>query len=166
METCKVHIKDGFLYVGKGASEQLLNTDQMHEAVFVIMPNGDIYTSECTDHIRHASLSHGRPLIGVGTWKIRDGEIVELRSDSGHYLPNELAIQTINVIDNLGIEIRDDVPFYYYQNSEMKITTVGEFRQKNFASSRSPEQQAPNSWVGRLLQSRENAAGTEKEFGA
>lgn len=134
LEKLSLEVKNGKLFTGAGAQNRLLTTDHHWETLFVITPDKKIFSCPATGDLRHISLSSGKPLIGVGSFKVKDGLITELHSDSGHYRPTpEMANQTIKVLEEMGIKIAEETTLYYFDDFKEVKTTVGDFLNKHTA---------------------------------
>jgi hypothetical protein len=100
----RVVLKDGKFYepssgveFGKNEQFELCDTGLMesHEksgyAAYVINAKGEISIFdhyEEADNYRHSSMNAGAPVLGAGEVKIDNGELKEITTHSGHYLPS------------------------------------------------------------------------------
>jgi hypothetical protein len=119
LEKYEVIIKNGKLYHGNESGVlEPLNIGEKEEAAFVIHPDKKIYTAsikKAPNGIGHLSLSHGKPLIGVGTWAVKDGVLKELNNHTGHYLTTQAqGLQTIQVLFDVGVNISPQTPYHYF----------------------------------------------------
>jgi hypothetical protein len=70
-------------------------------AIFVMDGSGNLYASleQEPGYIHHSSLLGGEPVVGAGEIEVRDGRLVAMTDQSGHYMPqpymNDLALQCL-----------------------------------------------------------------------
>lgn len=70
-------------------------------AIFVMDGSGNLYATLEQDpgHIHHSSLLGGEPVVGAGEIEVRDGKLIAMTDQSGHYMPqarmNDLALQSL-----------------------------------------------------------------------
>ncbi|MDE1152357.1 MAG: hypothetical protein PW788_07455 [Micavibrio sp.] len=133
IESLSLKIIDGKIITGAGTvNERSLTTNDSWETLFIITPEKQVFSCPATGNLRHVSLSLGKPLIGAGSLKAKDGVIIELHSDSGHYRPTpEMAKQTLKIFDEMGLKINDETIFYYFDDFKEIKTTVGAFLENN-----------------------------------
>ena len=125
----EIFVKNNVFYDKKG--ELLHNEADEDEYIYIIDHNLKILACVASEKIRHTSLSHYKVIIGAGTFKIKNGMLVELSFDSGHYIPQiEHFRQTINVLESKFIVLNDQLKLIYYKNFEKIVSTVGAFKKK------------------------------------
>jgi hypothetical protein len=58
-------------------------------AIFVMDGSGNVYATldQQVGHIHHSSLLGGQPVVGAGEIEVRDGQLVAMTDQSGHYRP-------------------------------------------------------------------------------
>ena len=99
-----------------------------NDFLFVILEDLTLLSGHGRKNRRHVSYSHGRPILGVGSFSAEDGIITNFRSDSGHYLPSVASgLQTLNILRGFGAVIRDHIGMAYFENFKEVRTTVGNF---------------------------------------
>jgi uncharacterized protein YukE len=70
-------------------------------AIFVMDRSGNLYASleQAPGYLHHSSLLGGEPVVGAGEIEVRDGRLVAMTDQSGHYMPqphmNDLALQSL-----------------------------------------------------------------------
>jgi hypothetical protein len=114
-----VSVNNGKLFDSEGA---LLNCfDDKKEYIFNIDLREDLYLVEPLNLIHHVSLSQGKPILGAGNMKVREGVIERIELESGHYLPywrptdykridvEDFACCTLEYSDGLTLELHLDM---------------------------------------------------------
>ncbi|MBU2670227.1 hypothetical protein KOI35_42675 [Actinoplanes bogorensis] len=70
-------------------------------AIFVMDGSGNLYATldQAPGHIHHSSLLGGESVVGAGEIEVRDGRLVAMTDQSGHYHPkasqNDIALQSL-----------------------------------------------------------------------
>jgi hypothetical protein len=70
-------------------------------AIFVMDGSGNLYATldQRVGHTHHSSLLGGEPVVGAGEIEVRDGKLVAMTDQSGHYQPethmNDTALQSL-----------------------------------------------------------------------
>jgi uncharacterized protein YukE len=80
-------------------------------AIYVMDEQGNIYASNYQEvgAFHHSSLLGGRPVSAAGELEVRNGEVVRLTDQSGHYRPTQAMTQQMaQRLRDAGIPIRDD----------------------------------------------------------
>ena len=77
-------IQGGLIFDAKG---QKLTSYLNQSSLYVITPEGELFISRASIHglIHHSSLSGGRPLLAAGQIVVKDGVVVAIDLQSGHY---------------------------------------------------------------------------------
>ena len=124
-----VFVKNGLLYQMNGQRLELIDyCDQEEEYIFNIDLKGQLFLIQATKNIHHVSLSHGKPVLGCGNMIVKDGKIVNIELESGHYLPTvEHGVQTLHIFQKLGIALGPNTTFSYYHAGKHHKETVIEF---------------------------------------
>ena len=81
------------------------------KAIYVMDEQGNIYASNYQEvsKFHHSSLLGGKPVSAAGELKVRDGEVIGLTDQSGHYMPTRsMTQQMVQRLRDAGIPIRDD----------------------------------------------------------
>lgn len=118
-----VTIKDGNLYQG---GKLLDTTDSIHvvspggpeikmpKAIFVIDKNGNLYVSKMSiaDKFHHSTFLSGDDVIDAGMIIVKQGKILYIDNESGHYRPQECHFKNgIMALKNLGYIFDDKVNY-------------------------------------------------------
>jgi histidinol phosphatase-like PHP family hydrolase len=101
-ESSRVVIVNGTLYTSKGKPTPY-GTD--HEKLnYAMDAAGNFYIFNQTGHpeLRHSSFFDGRPVACAGDLEVKNGRIVRINSNSGHYSPSAKMFQ------NVLIELKKD----------------------------------------------------------
>jgi uncharacterized protein YukE len=80
-------------------------------AIYVMDEQGNIYASNYQEvgAFHHSSLLGGKPVSAAGELEVRNGELVRLTDQSGHYRPTQAMTQQMaQRLRDAGIPIRDD----------------------------------------------------------
>ncbi len=111
IQELKVIVKDGLLYSGT----QKLNSTEIF--LYAVSQDGSIYVArekEFQELFHHSSFLSGKPVLCAGTINIKDGEIIGITNDSGHYRPKSRhlvnflkLLQNSYDIDLSKIKVRD-----------------------------------------------------------
>ena len=136
IEDLKVLIKDHVLFISDGKT--LLNsalgpkkvfTEEgeiafHREHIFIINQDEEIFATYSGPSRSHASLSNYEPVIGCGSFIIKNGKITFLSGKSGHYLPNFQAVmQMVNIFIKKGYMF-DDSTIIQYFDDRRKVTEL------------------------------------------
>ena len=81
------------------------------KAIYVMDEQGNIYASNYQEvaKFHHSSLLGGKPVSAAGELEVRNGEVIGLTDQSGHYLPTRsMTQQMVQRLRDAGIPIRDD----------------------------------------------------------
>lgn len=83
----QVHIRDGKLYNAEGKP---LNSIEEIPGMFVVAKDGKIYFHAETDVARfhHSTFMAGEDVLGAGQISVKDGKILYIDNQSGHYKPD------------------------------------------------------------------------------
>lgn len=103
--------------------------DDSNQTMFIINENNELLIDFSSKHIRHISLSSGKPVLGGGLMVIKNGYLQEISNSSGHYLFNtDDFIQTIKLLFEQGIQIHHDVIVdHWYAFSKNERLPFSEF---------------------------------------
>ncbi|TDG95521.1 hypothetical protein [Cardinium endosymbiont of Culicoides punctatus] len=123
----EIFIKDNKLYHANGSRVHQPNLDK--ELIFIITCNLRIFACIASSKIRHTSLSHYKPILGSGSLWVKDGEVIQLSLNSGHYIPQlEHYLQTLNIFKEKSLHLNDDINLIYYKDYKESYTTLGKFK--------------------------------------
>lgn len=76
----------------------------------------------------HVSISQYKPLLGCGSLVVKNGHIVSLSFDSGHYLPQHVHnIQSIKSLEKQGVYLNNNIQVTYYQDFQQYNTTLEKY---------------------------------------
>lgn len=110
--------------------DNLLNTNPDYEYLFIISISSRIFLIQASKVVRHASLSHGKPILGVGTLQAKEGIITQLSLESGHYLPSlNDNRQALDILTNLGFYLPAKIT--YYDRFRRFSNDINAFKNKN-----------------------------------
>lgn len=128
----EIFIQDNVIYKKNGEVLHHIASDS--ELIFIIDHNLRVLACSTTDKIRHPSLSYYKPILGSGSLWVNNGHIVKISLNSGHYIPQiKHYIQTIKILEEKSLMLRDDLVLHYYENFEEVLSTVGAFKSKYMA---------------------------------
>ena len=125
-------IEDGKIYLKSLEDNKyyLLNTpmDNKEGHVFTIAPNQELRIGLGSAEMRHSSLSKGKPVLGAGAFWFKKGIIKKISFSSGHYMPKFVHFyQTIEILKNKKLLLRDDIEVEYYDGPRRKVSSLPEF---------------------------------------
>lgn len=89
------------------------------EYIYVLSAETGLLIAKGSEEVRHTSLSRGRPIIGAGSLKVREGRITHIDVESGHYQPSaEDLVRIVSWLENHGALISpDQLRVKYYEPS-------------------------------------------------
>lgn len=129
-------IEKSEIIIDKGIFKSAVNNlllnlnDQNKEYIYILSLDKKMIVTEGGDLVRHTSLSHGRPVLGSGSLKIKDGNLIYIDAESGHYQPTpEVLYQVLQILKDKGANLdysRIEVAYYLgnnktYSNAESFI---------------------------------------------
>lgn len=116
---CLVDIKDG-LFVHQLTGEKVNYDSQDQEYIFALMLDKRLIVAKGSEHIRHSSLTLGKPVLGAGALKIHNGNLIYIDAESGHYQPTPKALhQVLEILKKQGAIIN-------YQELQVKYYLEGQ----------------------------------------
>ncbi|AZZ36076.1 hypothetical protein CIK05_04475 [Bdellovibrio sp. qaytius] len=109
-EVYRVVIKSGIVYGidGKIYPDTINNTPEHINLVkYVMDAHGNLYVWDGykNTQIRHSGIFAGGPVAGGGEISIKDGRIIQINADSGHYPTAELLKNVLRELQNEGVDI-------------------------------------------------------------
>lgn len=120
-ETFRVFTKDGKLVDGKGNLLDTSSAKSMHpgggsgKGIYVMDKKGDIYVHTKPDFkTRHSSFTGGDSVAAAGEVEIRNGKLISIDPDSGHYRPDNPVYvkQVVERLQEMGIDTSEAVIKY------------------------------------------------------
>jgi hypothetical protein len=105
--------------------------------LFAIDLDKEMYIHVESEGISHSTFTGGKPVLGAGLLVIKEGKLVSLALESGHYLPTvEIGYQILGIFLEKGliIDVNFDLEFFYDRNkykaslSLSKISTFENFQ--------------------------------------
>lgn len=112
LNTSELIIENGLL---KKKDETLADLwDEDKEFIYALSLDKKLFVIESGNRIRHTSLTHGKPVLGAGSIKIKNGIITFIDAESGHYQPTPYSlVRTLSVLEELGANLGNiDVKYY------------------------------------------------------
>lgn len=110
LDSHKAQINNGLLHLGANALTSPDILDRHNETLFIINENTDIIVGISSPTKRHVSLSRGAPVLGGGLLVVKNGQIQEVKGNSGHYLfYTSHMLQTLEILKQKGIQLNDDI---------------------------------------------------------
>ncbi len=112
-ETHRLTVQDGKIINADGApfdtSSDAGTGSQSSRAIFIMTSDGALYASKhsarCKFH--HSSFLAGAPVAAAGEIEVRDGQLLFLSNDSGHYEPpSSITEQALFEFERLGVDTR------------------------------------------------------------
>ena len=98
-----LRVHDGILTDKSGSP---LSQGEEQVAMFVVDSVGQVLmaANPQDSRLHHSSLVHGRPVAAAGLMTIRDGRILSISNESGHYQPPASSLQTVvRCLGSLGV---------------------------------------------------------------
>lgn len=127
------HIHNGLIYLKDENMNNLLvdyPDGENKGLVFVQTLEGKLFLANPKEkHMRHSSLSHGKPVEASGLLWADKGKIQKIFFMSGHYAPNEA--ECLHMLKNImasGVLLDTDTWIQYFLNGDIETKTFGEFK--------------------------------------
>jgi hypothetical protein len=122
----------------EAVSKLLANlNDKNKEYIYILSLDKKLIVTEGGDLVRHTSLSYGKPVLGAGSLRIENGNLVYIDVESGHYQPTpEMLHQVLQILKDNGAKLdyaKIDVAYYLNNN---KIYSTAESFIKLYKNSR------------------------------
>ncbi|GAA4667708.1 hypothetical protein [Amycolatopsis dongchuanensis] len=113
------YAKDGTLFDTSKATK--VHKGDEGRAIFVMDRHGNVYASnyQAEGEFHHSTLTNGRPVAAAGELFVKDGRIIKITDNSGHYRPGTQ--QTVNMWEELKIHGLGDTPLHMQGAGGMKI---------------------------------------------
>jgi hypothetical protein len=123
----KIEIQNGkFIYTANGKIVDL--NDDTKEFIYTISLNKELHIAEAGELVRHTALSSGKPLLGSGSLKIKNGELVYIDVESGHYQPTpQTLVQTLKILQEKGMSFQEKMNVAYYLNDQKVVESLNSF---------------------------------------
>ena len=136
-------IKDSEIIVSDGKFLKPLNKnlinydDQDKEYIYIISLDKKLFVTAAGELVRHISLSRGRPVLGSGALKIKNGELVYIDAESGHYQPTpEVLYQALLILKEKGAYLDYNKLKVMYYSDHNKITETAKIFTKKYKGSK------------------------------
>lgn len=115
-------IENGFL---KKKDKKLANLcDDSKEFIYALSLDKKLFVIESGNRIRHTSLTQGKPVLGAGSIKIKNGIITFIDAESGHYQPTPFSLVcALSALHELGIPLGDIQVKYYDEHGSVFFET-------------------------------------------
>ena len=125
LDKCKIKIKNGIIV---DANCIPLTYDDESEYIFIISISNELFVTKSSQFIHHTSLSNGRPVLASGSIKIKNGEIIYLDMESGHYQPTmPYAFQTIKILKDMNVKFNSNCIIAYYNAWRIVNSNIDEY---------------------------------------
>lgn len=130
-------IRDGLFY--QNGENTPATYDDEHEYIFILTLTQNLIVSQGSESVRHLSLSHGAPVLGVGALKIKEGRLIYIDAESGHYQPTpESLMQSLRIFEANGAKLDAHIEVKYYTAAGVISESYKDFYQKYGTSTLSP----------------------------
>ena len=117
----KINVKTGLLYHSSG---QLLTTDNNKEYLFVLTKDNELYGCYSRNGIKHTSLSQGDIIKCGGAFGAKNGRLLWINLDSGHYFPTLKHLKNLaDYFEQNDINVSDNLKVCYHENYTRKSVT-------------------------------------------
>lgn len=120
----KVRPCDGILvHPGSGAA---VNTMDGIRYLYVIDLQKQLYLAAASDNLFHSSLSGGKPVLGSGLLKVKDGVVQAVNFESGHYRPTlDQGHASIVLLAEMGAGFADPLVITFFEDGRSCQGKVG-----------------------------------------
>lgn len=109
-----ISVKNELLYYGIDEAIPLTTTNEQLN-LFIIDLDKNLYIAKAGQGIWHTSFTCGKPVFAAGQMKVKDGVIVGIAFDSGHYLPSpSLFYQAIEILKEMKVTFSNELTIIYY----------------------------------------------------
>lgn len=134
MERCKLNVIDGSFYNAVDGSLAHFNTDDK-EYLFSISLDKELFVVEGSTYVRHTTLSGGKPSLGSGTLKIKNGTLTYIDTESGHYQPSPYLLNRVfDIFKEKGLALDyDAIQVKYYTSSGVVYESATQFLTHHFS---------------------------------
>lgn len=105
-EQRRLLIRNGLVYDSTGKPLRDTRSKHKNQNNYVMDAAGNFYLFDefTTPNIRHSSVFAGGPVAGAGNIRIKDGRIVYIDSDSGHYPTQPLFGNVLKELASCGVD--------------------------------------------------------------
>jgi hypothetical protein len=131
IEKCRLDVDKGLLVRNTNKEvADFARPDQ--EYLFIITLDKKLIVVEGNERIRHTSLSHGKPVLGSGAVKIKNGKVIYLDTECGHYQPPpESILQVMQILAEQGAKLDyANIQLKYYVDDQAKKENAQAFLEK------------------------------------
>lgn len=135
----EIIIEQGFFK--SATTKELSNFNNKNkEYIYSLSLDKKIIVAEGGELVRHICLSHGKPVLGSGALKIKNGNLVFIDIESGHYQPTpEVLYQVLQILKDKGANLdykKIEVAYYLdhnkiYSNAESFMKLYKDSKVKN-----------------------------------
>lgn len=117
------------LFKGVTTNELSNLNDKNREYIYILSLEKKIIVVEGGELVRHICLSHGKPVLGSGSLKIENGNLVYIDVESGHYQPTpEVLYQVLQILQDKGTHLDyTKIEVAYYLNNNKVYSTAASF---------------------------------------
>lgn len=139
LEKHQLDIVDG-LFKHHHTGEVVEFDDITQEYIFALTLDKKLIVAKGNEHIRHSSLTSGKPVLGAGALKIKAGKLIYIDAESGHYQPTPRdLLQTIQIITTQGAVLDlETVQVKYYLDGHVQHEQASDLVKKFKDSSNEP----------------------------
>lgn len=118
----KVTIHNGMLWY-QGSLANWNNSSERY--LFAIDLEKQLFVAKESDGCSHSSFTHGRPVLGAGLLEAKEGQLISIALESGHYLPSvEIGYQICSILKDLGIIWPKTLEIIYFFNRNKHSTFI------------------------------------------
>ena len=127
----KIKFSKGLMYYCQ--SGKLVNTEDNVEYIYIVNLLGEMFITKSSDYIKHTSLSAGKPVLGAGSIKINNGQVIYISNESGHYRPEAHILQKILYLFEKKHKVSiSNLNVNYYHNNNVVNESFYDFKNKTF----------------------------------
>lgn len=128
-------IAESEIFIEKGlfknaATKELSNLyDKNKEYIYSLSLEKKLIVTEGGEFIRHICLTHGKPVLGSGALKIKNGELIFIDVESGHYQPTpEVLYQVLQILKDKGAFLNyPKIEVAYYLDNKKIYSNAASF---------------------------------------